>query len=174
MIAETIPSTDTASTAWYVVHTKPRNEARALENLQNQGFECFLPTMEVEKRVRNRVQKVVVPTFSRYLFIRLSDTTQNWAPIRSTLGVSQLVRFGTHPAKAPQSLIDFLRQAPPVELERLFGVGDKVQMIDGPLKGLEGVYQAHDSDMRAMVLVELLGQPQKLRVALDTLIKIDV
>jgi transcriptional antiterminator RfaH len=172
MNIESESSIDT-NTAWYVVHTKPRNESRALENLQNQGFECFLPTMEVEKRVRSRIQKVVVPMFSRYLFIRLSDTTQNWAPIRSTLGVSQLVRFGAQPAKAPQSLIDFLREAPPVELERLFGVGDRVQMIDGPLKGLEGVYQAHDSDMRAMVLVDLLGQPQKLRVALDTLTKID-
>ena len=173
MSTETVPATETASNAWYVVHTKPRNEKRALENLQSQGFECFLPTMEVEKRVRTRVQKVVVPTFSRYLFIRLSDTTQNWAPIRSTLGVSQLVRFGNQPAKVPQSLIDFLREAPPVELERLFGVGDRVQMIDGPLKGLEGVYQAHDSEMRAMVLVDLLGQPQKLRVDLDALIKIN-
>lgn len=161
------------STAWYVVHTKPRNEARALENLQNQGFECFLPQMEVEKRVRQRIQKVVVPMFSRYLFIQLSDEAQNWSPIRSTLGVSKLVSFGNQPVKAPQSLIDFLREAPKKEIERLFCVGDTVQVMGGPLKGLQGTYQAHDGEMRAMVLVELLGQPHKLRMALDTLNKID-
>ena len=59
------------------------------------------------------------------------------------------------------------------EVERLFGVGDTVQVISGPLKGLEGIYQAHDGEMRAMILVELLGQPQKLRMALDTLNKIE-
>jgi len=165
--------TQAEQAAWYVVHTKPRNEARALENLQNQGFECFMPTMEVEKRVRHRVQHVVVPMFSRYLFIRLSDTTQNWAPIRSTLGVSRLVSFGNQPSKAPDTLIDFLRLAPAQELERLFAVGDAVQMLDGPLKGLQGTYQAHDGEMRGMILVDLLGQPQKLRIALDALIKIN-
>ncbi len=173
MSSETTSPTTPASTAWYVVHTKPRNEARALENLQNQGFACFLPLMEVEKRVRQRIQKVVVPMFSRYLFIQLSDVTQNWSPIRSTLGVSKLVSFGNQPAKVPQSLIDFLREAPKKEVERLFGVGDAVQVINGPLKGLEGIYQAHDGEMRAMILVELLGQPQKLRMALDTLNKIE-
>jgi hypothetical protein len=28
---------------WHVVHTKPSAEARALENLERQGFEVFLP-----------------------------------------------------------------------------------------------------------------------------------
>jgi hypothetical protein len=37
------------------------------------------------------------------------------------------------------------------------------------LKGLEGQYLAHDGETRAFVLVELLGQPQKLRVTLDSL-----
>jgi len=168
---------ETTSSAWYVIHTKPRNEVRALENLQNQGFECFLPTMEVEKRVRQRVQTLVVPMFSRYLFICLNDVNQNWAPIRSTLGVSKLVSFGNQPAKAPQGLIDFLRQAPAAEIARLFGVGDAVQITDGPLKGLQGIYhdhhRDHDGEQCAMVLVDLLGQPQKLRMALGSLHKIE-
>ncbi|MDP3335894.1 MAG: transcription termination/antitermination NusG family protein, partial [Rhodoferax sp.] len=28
---------------WYLIHTKPRLEKCALENLQNQGYTCFLP-----------------------------------------------------------------------------------------------------------------------------------
>jgi hypothetical protein len=34
---------DWALSPWHVVHTKPRAEARALENLERQGFEVFLP-----------------------------------------------------------------------------------------------------------------------------------
>lgn len=161
--------TETNNTAWYVVHTKPRQEGRALENLQNQGFTCFLPTMQVQKLRNQRVQVVTEPMFSRYLFIQLDDQTQNWGPIRSTLGVSKLVSFGPQPAKVPPELVAFLKEAPPETLERMFAPGDTVQVAAGPLQGLEGKYLAHDGESRAFVLIELLGQPQKIAMAVEAL-----
>ena len=160
---------ETNNTAWYVVHTKPRQETRALENLQNQGFNCYLPMLQVQKLRNQRVQTVVEPMFSRYLFIQLNDTTHNWGPIRSTLGVSKLVSFGPQPAKVPPEFIAFLKEAPTDTLERMFAPGDDVQVASGPLKGLEGKYIAHDGETRAFVLVDLLGQPQKLRMAVESL-----
>ena len=160
---------ETNHQAWYVVHTKPRQEARALENLQNQGFNCFLPTMQVQKLRNQKVQTITEPMFSRYLFIQLDDQTQNWGPIRSTLGVSKLVSFGAQPAKVPLEFILFLKEAPPETLERMFAPGDNVQIARGPLQGLEGKYMAHDGETRAFVLVELLGQPQRLRIEIESL-----
>jgi len=161
--------TETNNTAWYVVHTKPRQEGRALENLQNQGFTCFLPTMQVQKLRNQRVQVVTEPMFSRYLFIQLDDQTQNWGPIRSTLGVSKLVSFGPQPAKVPPEFVAFLKEAPPETLERMFAPGDTVKVAAGPLQGLEGKYLAHDGETRAFVLIELLGQPQKIAMAVEAL-----
>ena len=160
---------ETNNTAWYVVHTKPRQEGRALENLQNQGFTCFLPTIQVQKLRNQRVQVVTEPMFSRYLFIQLDDQTQNWGPIRSTLGVSKLVSFGPQPAKVPPEFVAFLKEAPPETLERMFAHGDTVKVAAGPLQGLEGKYLAHDGETRAFVLIELLGQPQRLRMEMETL-----
>ena len=160
---------ETNNTAWYVVHTKPRQEGRALENLQNQGFTCFLPTMQVQKLRNQRVQVVTEPMFSRYLFIQLDDQTQNWGPIRSTLGVSKLVSFGPQPAKVPPEFVAFLQEAPPETLERMFAPGDNVQVAAGPLQGLEGKYLAHDGETRAFVLIELLGQPQKIAMTVEAL-----
>ena len=34
---------------WYLIHTKPRQERCALNNLQWQGYECYFPTMPAEK-----------------------------------------------------------------------------------------------------------------------------
>ncbi len=160
---------ETTHQAWYVVHTKPRQEARALENLQNQGFNCFLPMMQVQKLRRQKVQWVTEPMFSRYLFIQLDSEHQNWSPIRSTLGVSKLVSFGPQPAKVPEELIALLQQAPQEAIERMFAPGDAVQVASGPLKGLEGQYLQHDGETRAFVLIDLLGQPQKLRMTVDVL-----
>lgn len=36
-------------TSWYLIYTKIRQERIALENLERQGFECFLPKIKVEK-----------------------------------------------------------------------------------------------------------------------------
>jgi hypothetical protein len=41
------------TTAWYLVHTKPRQEDVALANLERQGYECYLPQLRIE---RNRIQ----------------------------------------------------------------------------------------------------------------------
>ena len=164
-----IEMAETNNTAWYVVHTKPKQEGRALENLQNQGFTCFLPTMQVQKLRNQRVQVVTEPMFSRYLFIQLDDQSQNWGPIRSTFGVSKLVSFGPQPAKVPPEFVAFLKEAPPETLERMFAPGDTVQVAAGPFQGLEGRYLAHDGETRAFVLIELLGQPQKIIMAVEAL-----
>lgn len=160
---------ETTQQAWYVVHTKPRQENRALENLENQGFHCFLPTLQVQKLRNQKVQFIAEPMFSRYLFIQLDEQTQNWAPIRSTLGVSKLVSFGTQPAKVPPEYIAFLREAQLETLECMFALGDRVQVASGPLQGIEGQYIAHDGESRAFVLIDLLGQPQKLKMMVECL-----
>lgn len=40
------------ATVWYVAHTKPRQEALALQQLQQQGFEVYLPLFKVYKKPR--------------------------------------------------------------------------------------------------------------------------
>ena len=77
--------------------------------------------------------------------------------------------FGPQPAKVPPEFIDFLKEAPQETLERMFAPGDSVQIATGPLQGLEGKYIAHDGETRGFVLVDLLGQPQKLRMAVESL-----
>ena len=154
---------------WYVIHTKPRQEQRALENLQRQGFEAWLPMIALEKVRRSRLTQVTEPMFSRYLFIRLDTTQTNWSPIRSTWGVSKLVSFGNVPAAVPDALIDMLRESPPLTPQRLMNPGDEVQLVEGPLRGLRGIYQQHDGEARAMVLIELLSQPQTIQIELQAL-----
>jgi transcriptional antiterminator RfaH len=149
---------------WYAVHSRPKQEHRALENLQNQGYEAWLPLIAVEKLRRGRVSEVIEPMFSRYLFIRLDMEHTNWTPIRSTLGVSRLVSFGNRPAPIADELIQVLRQMPDRPPERLLQPGQAVRMIDGPLKGLEGIYQQADGELRAMVLVDLLSKQHSILV----------
>ena len=65
---------------WYLVQSKPRNEARALENLLRQGYETYLPLIEVERLQRGKLLKKQEPLFSRYLFLHLEEGNDNWGP----------------------------------------------------------------------------------------------
>ena len=103
---------------WYVVHAKPRAEARALENLERQGFEVFLPMITLQKVRRARVANITEPMFSRYLFLRATPGMQDLSVVRSTMGVSQLVRFGQVAAKVPHTWVEALRAQPLARLSR--------------------------------------------------------
>ncbi|MGQ0711265.1 MAG: transcription/translation regulatory transformer protein RfaH [Rhodoferax sp.] len=157
-----------ANWAWYLVHTKPRQESVALENLQRQGYHCYLPLYQREAVRRNKVQTVQEPLFSRYLFIHLDSSLQgaSWSPIHSTTGVTRLVRFGTSPARVDAALIEALRgreqHATPAPR---FEPGQTVRIDAGPLAGLEAIYQCTDAQQRAIVLITIVSQT--VRTQLD-------
>jgi transcriptional antiterminator RfaH len=162
---------------WYLIHSKIRQERVALENLELQGFECFLPLIRAEKLRRGTLQVVQEALFPRYLFIRLGTglASQSWSPIRSTLGVSRLVTFGQTPAKIDQDLIDQLRvksESADVQL-RHFEPGEAVVVTDGPFVGLEAIYQTADGEGRVMVLLNILSKPVKMRVSPASIQKVN-
>jgi transcriptional antiterminator RfaH len=165
---------------WHVIHTKVREEFRALENLQNQGFEVFLPTCQVQKKSQGKIKLATEALFSRYLFIRLSDVSSNWFPIRSTRGVSELLRFGqaTEPVVIPDPILEYLKQRCSQEepLHELFQSGEMLEITSGPFKGFFGFFEKlqtlPDGLSRAMLLVEVLGSVQKLQIQLPHLKKL--
>lgn len=149
---------------WYVIHTKPRQEKRALSNLEEQGYECYLPFLKTEKVGVGLLREVEEPLFPRYLFIKLdtSLSAKSWGPIRSTKGVSSLVSFGNQPTKVNPILIDTLRSEEATRMsqtERMFEDGEHLTITKGPFAGLEAIYRMKDSDHRVMVLIEFLNKP---------------
>ena len=160
---------------WYVIHTKPRQESLALENLQRQGYTTYGPQITISKRRRNAWHQVTEPLFPRYLFIELTEGEDDFGPIRSTLGVSNMLRFGGKPATISEEIIQTLQQqerdsadAPDPELP--VKPGDRVRVMDGPFAGLEGIFQNNSKDARVIILMELLGRENKVTVNRDSII----
>ncbi|MGV8935015.1 MAG: transcription/translation regulatory transformer protein RfaH [Gallionellaceae bacterium] len=162
---------------WYVIYTKPRQEQRALLNLDQQGYECYLPLITIEKLHRSKLSLVDEPLFARYLFIHLNtgQAGKSWGPIRSTKGVSRLVAFGAEPAVVDDQLIHILQARESLLLtqpQRLFESGERVLVTGGPFAGLEAIYQISDGESRAMVLIELLSKFSRLNIPAASLRKI--
>lgn len=50
---------------WLAVHTRPRQEALAAQNLQRQGYTVFLPELQQRKRRAGKWRRVTGPLFPR-------------------------------------------------------------------------------------------------------------
>lgn len=161
---------------WYVAHTKPRQEALALDNLQRQGFEAYLPMFKVFRKPRRGAAAGDVanltaaePMFPRYLFLRPTRPTQSLSSVRSTIGVSRLVMFGNQPAVIRQALLDEIREAERLrseaDLSRIspYQPGATVRLQDPAFSGLEALVQSVSAD-RVTLLLEILGRPQTVSV----------
>jgi transcriptional antiterminator RfaH len=154
---------------WYLIHSKPKDEKVAQENLERQGYETYLPLILGRAKRRGKTVKSIQPMFPRYMFIHLSEQTDDWGPIRSTFGVSSLIRFGTAPAKVPETLINALKNNENSEgihefTNKPLSVGDKVLIVEGPFEGYEATLFSQNSDDRVIVLLKIAENNVKVKL----------
>ena len=158
--------------AWYLIQTKPRSENIALENLSNQGYRCYLPLVKLERFVQNKIVVQKVPLFPRYLFIELDldFSSKGWGSIRSTRGVSQLIKFGSTPAKVSDELINLMcarESESDSKVKPLYKSGQSIKILSGPFLGFESIYQGMDSQMRVIVLLEFMNKSFQAKLKLN-------
>ena len=144
--------------AWRLVHTKPRQERIAQDNLRRQGYETYLPRFGRRTQAGIAVQVL----FPRYLFIRLADTVDNWRPIQSTVGVTRLVHFGAVVPQVPDSLVTSLRAAEdPAGLlptpDKALQPGDEVDFLDPSFRQYEAIFHCAKDDDRIVILMNIVG-----------------
>lgn len=167
-----------AERSWYLLYTKARSEHIADENLRRQGYETYLPLARAKTRRRGHWVTAIQPLFPRYLFIHLSQVSDNWGPIRSTLGVTGVVRFGLIPARVPARLIESLRShAGPdgfcdVTTDAELRPGERVQIAGGPLFAYEAVVLSRSADQRVRVLLELADKYVRVELGVEQLMRV--
>lgn len=156
--------------SWYLIYCKPRQEGVAQDNLERQGFVVYLPRVRQHRRRQNKRIVVIEPLFPRYLFIHLDLHTDNWAPIRSTTGVSAVVRFGQEPVAVPPGLVAMLMGRDDESgIHTLHNTeyipGMPLRIVEGPMFGYEGIFLSKTSNDRVIVLLDIMEK--QVRVKLD-------
>lgn len=87
-------------TAWYLLHCKAGQEARAQTNIDNQGYRCQLMKIARQKILRGKRIQCIEPLFPNYIFIEMDASSANFNALRSTRSVNSSVRFGSKLVKA--------------------------------------------------------------------------
>jgi transcriptional antiterminator RfaH len=159
---------------WYLIQTKPRQEARAQEHLQRQQFECYRPLKSDPAKRRTARSQAEEELFPGYLFIRMDQVHDNWYPIRSTRGVARIVTFGGQPVPVQDELIEQIRERLSTPAPRIvFNQGDLVRINAGGFCDVEAIFLTADGTERAVILLNLLQRQQKVVLPMSSLVRME-
>ena len=149
---------------WFLIYTKPHQEERAKENLENQGNEAFLPMIASED-TKQPQSFSLKPMFPRYLFTKFIIENNNWTHIKSTRGVSHIVVFGENLTKVPNSVIDYLKSKVDhndvftLKIRRkTFQKGDELFIKQGVFQGKDATFLSMNGKERVRVLLSLMNR----------------
>ncbi len=149
------------SAKWYALHTRSHFEQKVYEGLRGKELEAFCPRIQVMSRRRDRRLKILVPMLPGYVFVRTDlDPEEYWRIIR-TVGIVRMVSFKGQPVPAQEEEIESLMILDgtdrTVQNRAFMRKGDRVMIMEGPLKGLVGFFARRKGQSdKVVVSIELL------------------
>ena len=148
---------------WYAIYVRSRHEKKVHEMLTEDGITSYLPVEKKLKIWSDRKKWVTEPLFRSYVFVCLDVSNYNlYLKVLQTDGVVKFVRFEGVPVPIPEKHMEAIRlyeksgEFIHEEEEQDLQVGDEVEVIGGPLKGVFGR------------LVKV-GRKRKVRIMIDVL-----
>jgi transcriptional antiterminator RfaH len=131
---------------WYCIYTKARYEEHVSERLMSlTDIEVLNPKIKTKRYLRGRMKEVTEELFPCYIFSKFNPS-QYLHMIKYTRGVKLIIGNAVgNPYVVDCGIIDQVQSRMNdgfVQLERQeLRRGDKVEILEGPLRGLEGVFQ---------------------------------
>ncbi|TDO96676.1 transcription termination/antitermination protein NusG [Marinomonas balearica] len=161
---------------WYVIYTKPNAEKKVAQRLLDRQNDVFLPLATETRIWSDRKKTIQEPLFKSYVFVRCSIDELH--KIKTVYGFSHFVSFGGYPAVIPEkqigmikSIIAFHSDAKSVATR--FIVGERVDIIAGPLAGMQGTLTQINGKNRVAIEVNHLNQSMLITLPEAYLMKLE-
>jgi transcription termination/antitermination protein NusG len=137
--------------------------------LRRQSLETYLPLRRVWSGRRDRRITVELPALPGYLFVRCALYGQVRAQIKKASGVIRLVENAGRPCVVPDPEIESLRvllaRSYDAESHPYLNIGDRVEVIRGPLLGVRGrLNRIQPGRHRLVVGIELVNQAVAIEI----------
>ncbi|MBP7707778.1 MAG: hypothetical protein KA243_11115 [Candidatus Aminicenantes bacterium] len=154
---------------WYVVNTKPKKESQVERLFAEAGFTVYCPKSVHEKRTG--------PFFPGYAFLRF-EFPEQYQLVKFTRGVKRVVGRDEGPTPIPDEVVQGIRDRERdgvIVIERYGeepGPGDEIEVVEGPLKGLRGIFRKETgASERVMILLNYVSYQGQLLIEKDKLKK---
>ena len=161
------------SNEWFILQYKANSHHRAIKNLNQQGFETFLPFYDTTSRKESRFINATQPLFPNYMFISFNRAKSEWRKINNTYGVIRLVYFNSILKSIPTEVIENLKARCDVSGQLLpikrLKKGDQIKVSNGPFTSFIATVETYETDQRIWILMELMGRKTKIQASLEDL-----
>lgn len=131
-----------------------------------QGIEPLLPTVKRLSQWKDRKKEVEVPLFSGYCFVRFN--AEQKLPVLKTMGVVDIVGGGQRPEPIPDEEITAIQtlmtSVLPYDPHPYLQEGMKVEVIRGPLQGIQGILLRKDKRHRLILGVRIIQQAAAVEI----------
>ena len=150
---------------WHALYVRSRSEKKVLLQLEDMGFQAYLPQITVVKQWSDRRKKVEEPLFKSYVFVYSNE--REYIPVLNVYGVIKFVTFEKKAVVVPENQIlaikkfvsDFERgEEYKMMNDEELKVGQKVRIINGPMKGLTGRLETIYNKRHLIVYIDVVGQ----------------
>ncbi len=145
------------NTAWRVAHTKSRREKALATFLAEHNIGYYLPLIKRRQPNRARVRYAMVPLFPGYLFFKASAkqrysafSSNHIAKIIEVVNQQQFISelMNTH---------RLISLSPNVYPYDYLAEGQKVRVVQGPMKGVEGIISYKKGNCRIVVNITTIS-----------------
>lgn len=146
---------------WYAVYIKSRAEKKAQTELQQKEIESFLPLQRKLRQWSDRKKWVEMPLIPGYLFVRVSR--KEYDTVLQSSFIVSYVRFEGTAAIIPDNQIEYLQlmlKQDNLDIEitqETFEPGQAIEIIAGPLIGLQGKLVRLNGKNKVAMELEQLG-----------------
>ncbi len=159
---KTINHLDNKELRWFVIYTKPRAEKKVAEQLNENGYEVYLPLKQEIRQWKDRLKKVEVPLFNSYVFVKV-NTKQYYEIPKLIRGFVKYVTIGGQKIAVREKEIEYIKQilnysGKNIEVSsEKFNLKDKVEIKLGQLKGLKGSLIEFKGKYKIAINIEAIG-----------------
>ena len=150
---------------WHALYVRSRSEKKVLSQLVEMGVEAYLPLITVVRKWSDRRMKVQEPLFKSYVFVRSNN--KQYIPILNVYGVVRFVCFEREAVVVPENQIVAIKKFVSdyengeefkMQNDEELKVGQKVRIINGPMKGLVGRLDTIRNKRHLIVYIDVVGQ----------------
>jgi transcription elongation factor/antiterminator RfaH len=142
---------------WYALYTKPRNEKKVTERLQQLGLAVYCPLVTVVKQWSDRKKKVQEPLLPSYIFVRLEENERE--KVFQVAGVVRYLYWLGKPAIVRDEEIETLQSwllngNQKLQVQQL-QPGSKITIREGLFTGVDAVVKEYRGKKVQLVLESL-------------------
>lgn len=156
---------------WFAIQVRTRYEFLVATILRSKGLKEFVPKYKSKRQWSDRTKVLELPLFPGYVFCRFNAQTR--VPILTTPGVIRIVGVNSaipdSEIKAIQTVVAHGVSAIPYPY---LDVGTRVQVIAGPLAGVEGILVSYRNDFRLILSVTLVRNSISIEVGYGDIVPV--